>query len=161
MFDRMLARRVESDGDGKLTSADRLMDVSAHFCVAWDGGIHQFADLASATIHATRKINLRSIGIETTWCGFHNQGIRLGYPPAEAVRGFARGGAVKCYPPSSELLEGWRWLVQALTSADHPLLAIPMRRGSEATPGILEHADIRGSRKLDCSGLLVGALGLR
>lgn len=150
---RAMAGRKRDDGTD--------MDVSCHFGIAWDGGIHQLADLASATIHVTRKVNLRSIGVEHMWSGLHTQAAKLGIPPAEPVRGYARGGAVKCYPPSSEMLEAWRWLVRELTSADHPLLVIPMRRGSETAPGILEHMDISGSRKLDGAGLLVGALGLR
>lgn len=151
LFQAMLGRKRE---DGT------QMDVSVHFGGAWDGAIYQFADLANATIHVSRRINLRSVGFEAMWPGTTSQALKLKLPSLAPLTGHARGRSVKVYPPSSELLEGWRWLVGALTSADHPMLEIPMQRGSEDVPGIMEHMDIRGSSKVDAAGVLVGALGL-
>lgn len=161
LFDSMSARRKDSNGDGKITREDELMDVSVHFGIAWDGGIFQLTDLANAAIGAGRKLNLESIHVENMWPGLHSQAKRLGLPPLPAVRGFARGAAVKCYPPSDAMLASWRWLVRALTTASHPLLAIPMARGGDSTAGILEHCDSKVGRKLDAAGLLTGALGWR
>jgi hypothetical protein len=137
------------------------MDVSAHFGIAWDGGIFQFADLSSCTIHVSRRINLRSCGVECMWPGTVTMAERLGMPAAAPVAGYARGGTVKCYPPSPELLEGWRWLVDALCTAQHPLLTIPRQRGGERRAGVLEHCDVEVGDKVDAGGLLVGALGWR
>lgn len=160
LWSMMDKRRKDTNGDGRLTNEDELMDVSVHFGVAWDGGIWQFTDLENAAIGAGRRLNLRGIHVECMWPGFYNQAKRLKMPAAEAARGFARGSAVKCYPPSEAMLDGWRWLVRELTSSAHPLLAIPMRRGGEFEPGILEHCDSTVGKKLDAGGLLVGALGL-
>lgn len=163
LYQAMLARRKDSNGDGKLTSADDLMDVSCHFGIGWDGMIWQLADLSSACIHVARKINLRSVGVECMWPGTMRQAARLGMPAAHAVMGQARGQRIECYPPSDELLEAWRWLVHTLTHAQHPLLAIPYQRGGMEKPGILEHCDITGPKrtKVDAAGILVGALGWR
>jgi hypothetical protein len=161
LVENMKRRRRETDGDGRLTSADALMDVSVHFGIAWDGGIFQLADLSSCTIHASRRINLRSCGVECMWPGTVTMAERLGMPAATPVVGYARGGAVKCYPPSPELLEAWRWLVDALCTAQHPLLTIPRQRGGEHRAGVLEHCDVKVGDKVDAGGLLIGALGWR
>lgn len=161
LYEAMLARRKDSNGDGKLTPADELMDVSAHFGVSWDGLIWQLADLSSATIHVARKINLRSVGVECMWPGTMRQATKLGMPPAHAVIGHARGQRIECYPPSDELLEAWGWLVGALVRAKHPLLSIPMQRGGMDRAGILEHMDVTGSTKIDAAGLLLAHVGLR
>ncbi len=137
------------------------MDVSIHFGIAFDGLIFQMANLDDACIHVARKINLRSVGVECMWPGTMRQAARLGMPAAHAVVGHARGQRVECYPPSDELLEAWRWLVCALTHAQHPLLAIPYQRGGMERPGVMEHMDVPGSTKVDAAGLLVGAIGWR
>lgn len=156
----MKARRKDSNGDGRITPEDELMDVSVHFGVSWDGLIFQVANLTDATIHTSRRLNLRSVGVECMWPGTVTQAQKLGMEPRPPVIGAARGGRVRCYPPSDELLEAWRWLARALTTASHPLLAIPFARGAEDKPGILEHCDSKVGDKVDAAGLLVGALGL-
>jgi hypothetical protein len=161
LYRAMLARRKDSNGDGKLTPDDEFMDVSCHFGIGWDGLIWQLADLQSATIHVARRINLRSVGVECMWPGTMRQAAKLGMPAAHAVMGQARGQRIECYPPSDELIEAWRWLAEALASAQHPLLDIDRQRGSMTRPGVMEHCDIEGPKqtKVDAAGLLIGALG--
>lgn len=163
LYRAMLARRKDSDGDGKLTNSDDPMDVSAHIGISWDGLVFQMADLASACIHVKRRVNLGSIGVENMWPGTMRQAAKLGMPAAHAVIGTARGQRIEVYPPSDEMVEAWRWVVHTLTHAQHPLLAIPYQRGGMDRPGILEHCDITGPKqtKVDAAGLLVGALGWR
>lgn len=160
LYEAMLARRKDSNGDGKITDEDELMDVSAHFGIGWDGMIFQLVDLKDAAIHVGRRLNRASVGVECMWPGTVTQARRLGMEPARAIKGAARGRSVQVYPPSDELLDGWRWLVQALTSTAHPLLAVPRRRGGDNAPGILEHCDSRVGKKVDAGGVLLGALGL-
>lgn len=137
------------------------LDVGIHFVISWDGLIWQTCDLALATTHVGhRPTILTSIGVECCWPGTMTQARKLGLPDPIPVMGSARGGAVKACAPSDDLIEAWRWLATALTSADHPALAIPRARGSATKPGILEHMDVPGSTKIDAAGLLVGALGL-
>lgn len=160
LWQAMDGRRKDSNGDGMLTAEDELMDVSVHLGASWDGGIWQFADLSSATIGAGRKINLRAVHVECMWPGTQSLARRLKMPAAPPILGTARGRRVRVYPPSEAMLGAWRWIVQVLTSADHSLLAIPMRRGGDRTSGILEHCDVKVGRKVDAGGVLVGAVGL-
>jgi hypothetical protein len=151
------AMKARKRGDGT------PMDVGVHFVIGWDGLVFQTADLALATTHVGhRPTILASIGVECCWPGTMTQADKLGMPAAAPARGVARGAAVKAYPPSDELVEAWRWLVGALTTARHPLLAVPRASGScvPQRPGIVEHRDVPGSTKIDAAGLLVGALGL-
>jgi hypothetical protein len=147
LFTSMLKRRKESG---------ELMDVSCHFGIAADGGIWQFCDLSSATIHVIKRINLRSVGVEVMSPGLHSWAKKLGYdmPP---VMGFARGQAVKAVAFTPEAIAAWRWLVATLCLAQHPMLSIPMQHGSLDKPGILEHHECGGpkSTKMDAAGLLL------
>lgn len=137
------------------------MDVGIHFVIGWDGLIWQTADLVEATTHVGhRQANRQSIGVECCWPGTMTQATKLGMTDARAVRGVARGAAVKACAPSDELLAAWRWLADALTLAAHPLLAIPRQRGVVGERGgVIEHCDVPGGTKVDAAGLLVGALG--
>ena len=136
------------------------MSVAIHFVVSHDGLIWQTCDLAASTIHVgSRAINRRSIGVETCWPGTMRQAERLGVTDAVPVVGRARGAPVKACAPGDGLLEAWRWLVDALTSAQHPLLVVPRKRGTMDRPGVIEHADVAGTTKVDAAGLLLGALG--
>lgn len=153
---RAMKARKRSDGS--------QLDVGIHFVISWDGIIWQCADLSVATTHVGhRPTILASVGVECCWPGTVTQAVKLGMPDASPMRGSARGAAVKCYPPSDELIAAWRWLAEALASTDHPLLAVPRRRGSAAPqkPGVIEHMDVPASTKIDAAGLLVGALGWR
>lgn len=156
-------RRVVSAMRARKRDDGSPLDVGIHFVIGWDGLIWQTCDLSQATTHVGhRPTILASIGAECCWPGTVTQAEKLGMPAAPPVRGVARGAAVKAYPPSDELLEAWRWLAGVLTSTRHPLLAIPRSRGAAAPqrPGIIEHADVPKSSKIDAAGILVGALGL-
>lgn len=134
------------------------LDVGIHFVLGWDGLVWQTADLGTATVHAgCRAINRRSVGVECCWPGTVTQAERLGVDVEHAVVGHARGQRVRCMAPSPELLDAWRWLYDALTRAQHPVLAIPRQRGGMERPGAMEHADVPGT-KVDAAGLLVDAL---
>lgn len=138
------------------------MDVGIHFVVSWDGLIWQTADLAAGTVHVgNRKVNASSVGVECCWPGTLKQAEKLGMDDAQPARGIARLVPFVACKPSDEMLEAWRWLVQALTSARHPLLDVPRARGSIERKGVMEHCDVPGTKKVDAGGLLVGALGLR
>lgn len=151
---RRMRARTRDDG--------RPMDVGIHFVISWDGLIWQTADLAEGTTHVGhRGVNARSIGVECCWPGTMRQAERLGMTDAVPVTGTAHGQRIACCAPSDELVEAWRWLARVLTSTRHPLLALPMQRGSMTRPGVMEHCDVVGTTKADAAGLLVGALGLR
>jgi hypothetical protein len=131
------------------------MDVGIHFVISWDGVVVQTADLADATTHVgSRAINRTSIGVEHCWSGTMTQARKLGID-ATPVMGVARGLPVKACAPSPELLAAWRWLVGTLALAQHPLLAIPLVRGSMTKPGVMEHCDVKGTTKVDCGGILL------
>lgn len=154
-------RVVQSMKSRKRPDGSR-MDVGIHFVISWDGIIWQTCDLAQGTVHVgSRTMNARSVGIECCWPGTITQARKLGVEVDGVVIGQAHGQRVRCLLPSDELLDAWQWLADALTAAKHPLLALPMKRGSMSTAGILEHCDVTPTTKVDAAGLLVGALGLR
>lgn len=157
---RAIEGRVRGDGSD--------MAVSCGLVIAWDGGTWQTADLLDATIHVgDRRTYLRSVGIETAWCGTVAQARKLGIAVGATVTGEARGARVQCVAPSAELVASWRRLIDTLTRIEHPAVAIPRvaapyverpRRGPEA--GVCEHRDVPSAlEKIDAAGLLAGALG--
>jgi hypothetical protein len=138
------------------------MDVGIHCVISWDGIIWQTADLAQGTVHVgNRTMNARSIGVECCWPGTVEQARKLGVEVEHVAIGQAHGKRIRCLPPSDELLAAWAWLARALTDARHPLMALPMKRGSMSAAGVLEHCDVTPTTKIDAAGLLVDALGLR
>lgn len=135
------------------------MDVGCQFIISWSGDIIQTADLSDATTHVgSRSINRTSIGVETAWSGTMINAAKLGIKDAVPVMGVARGLPVKACAPSAELVAAWRWLVGTLCLAQHPLLAIPMQRGSMTKPGIMGHCEVSGTTKVDDASILVSAV---
>lgn len=135
------------------------LEVGVHLYVFLDA-IFQTCNLADAAVHiGHRPTILRSVGIEVDYPGTHAQALKLGVPH-EVVMGVAKGLPVKAMAPPAELVERVRWLVDALSSANHPLLDIPRKRGRLTEPGWLEHSDAPGT-KVDCAGVFWGPLGLQ
>jgi hypothetical protein len=127
------------------------LEVAVHFFVFPDA-IFQTCDLADAAVHiGHRPTILRSVGIEIDYPGTHAQAKKLGIPH-EVTRGVAKGLPVKAMVPPAESVANLRWLVDALCSAQHPLLTIPRKRARLTEPGWVEHADAPGT-KVDCAGV--------
>lgn len=156
-----------------------LMDVSCHFVLGWDGGVWQVADLEHATVHMGRAVNVRSVGVETTWPGYASAArdiastiARNGRMPSPAYDGpvdtrVVRGREIKCLRPSAELVASWVALGELLAdlSVHRPELGLRIPRrlavpapGRWPTKGALEHWQAPGAHKDDAGGYLLEAL---
>lgn len=167
---RAMKARKRNDGT--------LADVSVHLVLGWDGIVWQVADLALATVHAGRSVNLQSIGCECAWPGTEAQAAKIARvlarlkSPAPAPVGpidvrTVRGRRIRALRPSPELLAGWVALAEMLASlaTSHPELGIRIPRviaatGGKSVPrrGVHEHLDVPGTTKVDAAGYLVDAL---
>lgn len=145
----------------------RDLSVSIHHSISWDGLIWQHLDHEHAAVHVGHRPTIaRSIGIECMWPGTAKQAARLGAEGDVVVRRWD-GARVRCMQPSDEMLEAWRWLVDALSRIHEiPRVAAPSDRRLTLPElarhrGVLEHASLPGTRKVDACGLLIEATGYR
>lgn len=165
------AMRMRERKDGS------LMDVSCHFVIGWDGCVWQVADIEHATVHIGGGLNIRSIGVETTWPGYASQAIAIrdamkknGRTPHPAYEGqvdarvMAHQQKIWCLRPSIALVDGWLQLAEALaalppeTGVQIPRQLARVPEDTRVRSGAIEHWQAPGADKDDAAGYLLDVL---